>query len=818
MRQMLRDSWRAWRRTPVVACLTILSLALGIGALTASYALVDALLLRSLDVPYAHRLVTLTTEDEPRFGRVPFPVWQQLQERASLCDACYAWASRPFNFAAAGAVDMRQVTWASGGVFKTLGIESAAIGRLFDERDDVRGGGPDGAVAVISHEFWLGRFSGARDVVGRTLTIERTPFTIIGVAPRALPGLAVNARFDAIVPLQSEPLVNREFSFVSSGRTPFLSVVFRLRPGQGAGQLRAALQAEQDTIREATIANIRRPQERQTYLHSRFLAVPAPAGRAIAGQYYGRPAVVALCIGAFVLLACCGNAAMVLLAHGARRRHELGVRIALGASRRVVARQLLVDGLALTVTGAVLGLAGSLWASPVLASWLETAGLAREAGAPSNWRVWLFASSVGVVAGLCCSIAAAWRATRLDALEAVKAAGPRHRSPARAQSVAIVLQLAASVVAVVTSGVLLRSYLLLAGASAFANVEGLSAVELQFQKSGVVSMARPAVVERIELAVHGVPNVTTALAMAVPLYSGGYFWSINAVDRIEPSREQMAFVNAVSPSYFELARIGVLAGRRLDGRDVNGAPRVGVVNRLFARRFLGGESHVPQHVSMGTGKNAVGIEVVGVVDDLPDLAIGEPLEPALYLPRDQDVVEDGVVQLLMRSTTTGPVSAAAVSAAIAGAAPDVSFRITSLEETARDSIARERLLAALAVFFVVLTGLVAVLGVFGIVTFEVTTRRREFGVRLAVGAQPWQVAGRVLARAGRLCAVGVGAGLLAAWWATSLVSSMLTDTAPRDPAVFIASGLILGILALMAAWWPAIAAARIDPAETLRAE
>lgn len=253
MSTLIREGLRSWRRTPVVASLTVLSLALGIGALTACYAIVDALLLRSLDVPHARRLVTLTTDEQPRFGRVSFDVWEQLQRRASLCEACYAWMSRSLNVAPRGAVEMRQVTWASGGVFKALGVGSAAIGRLFDEHDDVRGGGPDGAVVVIGHDFWLGRYGGAQDVVGRTIAIERTPFTIIGVAPRSLPGLAVGARFDAIAPLQSEPLVLREFSTVTPGTAPVLNVVFRLPTGQRAAALTAALRAEQGPIRDATM-------------------------------------------------------------------------------------------------------------------------------------------------------------------------------------------------------------------------------------------------------------------------------------------------------------------------------------------------------------------------------------------------------------------------------------------------------------------------------------------------------------------------------------------------------------------------------------
>lgn len=820
MLRMLRDSWRAWRQTPVVAALAVVSLALGIGAVTACYAIVDGLLLRVLDVPEPHRLTTLTTEDEPRYGRVTFLTWQQLEQRAHLYEGAYAWTSRGLNVAPAGPIDMRVVTWASGGVFKTLGVREAGLGRLFDERDDAPGGGPDGAVAVISHAFWLSRFGAAPDAIGRTLTLERVPFTIIGVAPRSLPGLAVGGRFDVILPLQLEPLVEKEFSRVRSKAQPFLNVSFRLRQGQSATQLTAALQAEQSAIRDATIGGITRRQQREQYLRSRFLAVPSPAGNPLAGDYYGRPAAIALGLGALALVACCTNVALVMLAHADRRRHELSVRMAMGASRWDAARQLLVDSVSLTGIGAVAGWLLAHWASPQLAAAMTASGLIQEIDATATWRVWLCASGLGLVSGVLCGLAAARRVARIDAAEALKASDPRHRAPARAQSAAVVLQMSVSVVVIVTSGLLLRSYAGLARSTAFSNVTGVVTAELQLHKSGIAAENRPTVIERIEAAARTVPALTTALSMNPPLSfgGGGYFWSIDAADGSEPTMERSALMNAVSPSYFDLLRVPLVSGRRFDARDVKGAPRVGVASRLFARKFLNGDTHVPSHVRVGTGKDAFDLQIVGVVGDLPDLSFGEPPQPALYVPRDQDVVQDGVVYLVMRSMTSAPVGVAAVSAAIEAAAPDVSFRMTAMEAEARNSIARERVLAALAVFFVGLTALVAVLGLFGVMSVDVTSRRREIGVRLAVGARPVQVGASVIARAARLVALGMAVGLSAAWWTTSYTSSLLVETAPRDPVVLLATAATLMVLGILAAAWPAQRAARVEPAEVLRAE
>jgi predicted permease len=598
-------------------------------------------------------------------------------------------------------------------------------------------------VAVISHALWLGRFGGSPTVIGRTIDLDRIPFTIIGVLPSSLPDLVVGSRVDIMAPVQLEPLVSRELSRLTSGRQPFLNVMLRLRQGDSVAHLTTALRSDQADIRTATIGAMRSPAERERHLASPWLVVAAPAGSPLAGSYYGRPAAIALGIGALVLLACCTNVAMVLLAHGARRRHELSVRVALGAPAAEAARQLMVDGLALTGPGAGAGLLMAMWAGPWLAAQMTASGALPQTGdVATNWRVWLFASGLGLATGLICATAAAQRAARIDAVESLKSSDPRHRAPTRIQSFAIVAQLAVSVVAIATSGLLLRSYAGVARAAAASGVEGLVAVELQLHKSGVRPEARPAVVERLAAAVRAIPGVATTLSMNAPQVfgGGGYFWAINADDGAATPFEKHALVNAVAPSFFDLVHAALVAGRRFDTSDVKGAPRVGIASRGFARKFLGGDTQVPGQVRVGTGKDAYDLAIVGVVDDLPDLWVGELPQPTLYLPRDQDVIEDGIIYILIRSTTRGPVPEAPIHAAVDTAAPDLSYQVQRVWDEVRRSLARERMLAWLAVFFVVLTALVAVVGVFGVMSFDVATRQREIGVRLAVGARPVQVA------------------------------------------------------------------------------
>ena len=813
----LRDSLRSWRRTPGVAAVATLSLALGIGATTSFFSIVERLLLRRLDVAEPQQLAVLGAEGPASASRFTYPVWQQVRDRAYLYDGAFAWWSFPVNLAPRGSVDMVQVSWASGGVFRTLRVDTA-LGRPFDERDDVRGGGPAGLVAVISHAFWLRRFGGSADVVGRTLFVERVPFTIVGVAPSTLPGLAVGTNFDVLLPLLAEPVVRSDFSFVEGGRIAFLRVVMRLRPDHPLDSVAASLRADQAAIRDAAIAPIRRQGDRDAFLASPFVLLPGPNGGAGAATYYARSATAALGIGALLLLACCGNVATVLLAHGARRHFELSVRMALGATRWEAGRQLLVDSLVLSGLGAAVGLALATWAGPWLVAQWDDAGLTSAMASALTWRVWMFASAAGVVTGVLCGLTAAWRATRIGPANSLKARGPRHSSEG-VQRGFVVAQLAFSVVVVVTSSLLLRSYIGLVSAPALARLDGVVAVEVRLARAGVPAAARPAAIARIETAMAAFPDLITSVALSVPFYGGGYFWAIEPLDQAGLGEaNRMAMVNAVSPSHFGVLGIKVLAGRPFDARDVAAGPRVGVVNQTFARKYLGGNHRVPQRIRTGTGKTVRDIEVVGVVEDVPDTELLAAPEPALYLSREQDIVEDSAVFVTVRSLAGGVVNESAVAAAVAAAAPEISLRVVPLAAAARADFIRERLLALVAAFFVAMASLVAALGVFGVVSFGVTTRRRELGIRLALGAVPRQVATLVLTSAGRLLATGVAVGVVVSWWATSFVSSLLVDTDAHHTGAFVATAGCLVALGLVAAWWPARQASRLDPAEALRVD
>jgi len=307
--------------------------------------------------------------------------------------------------------------------------------------------------------------------------------------------------------------------------------------------------------------------------------------------------------------------------------------------------------------------------------------------------------------------------------------------------------------------------------------------------------------------------------MTIPFHAGGYFWAVEQPAAAALSQQdRMVLVDSVTPSHFSVLGTTRLSGRGFDNRDLAGAGGVGIVNRTFARTFLGGEARIPQRVRMDAGPDTRDLEVIGVVEDVPYENVVDAPAPVLYLPRPQHVPDDWRAYVVVRPPAGAPVSGAAVRSAMASVAPGVSYQLVSLSRSARDQYARARGLAIVAAFFVVVAVLIAGVGVFGVMNHAVTERRRELGVRLAVGALPRQVMGLVLGRATRLTIVGAGMGLVGAWWIAGLSASLLIATDAHDGRVFLAAAVMLMVTGALAAWWPARRAARTDPAAILRCE
>jgi predicted permease len=829
----VRLAVRSLRATPVVATVTILSLALAIGANTAIFSIVNSLILRALPVSDPTRLVLVTDSVRP-WGRAwDYPFWEQIRQRPALVEAAAAWSSTRFNLAASGETQFVDGLWVSGAFFETLGVRPLR-GRTLVNTDDQRGGGPDGPVAVISSTFWQRQFGGATDVVGRTLRLDTVPFTIVGVTPPKFFGPEVGRTFDVIVPLGTEPLVRRRDSAVDAGSgRNFLTVVARLRFDQtveaGTAALRGAQAAIRQAIRQATSKGLSQ-EVIDRYLSDPFTVVPAATGFSNLRRDYERAALVLMGVVALVLLIACVNIANLLLARATARRHELSVRLALGASRWRLARQLFTESLVLASLGTALGLLGAAWSSRALIGQLSGAFLDLSL----DLRVLTFTASVAILTTLLFGTAPAFRATRVVPMDALKAQG---RSATQETGPGlpgwlIVMQVTVSVVLVVAAGLFVRSFAWLADRPLGFDPDRLLVVTLDARRVADDIEQRVSLFGRIRESVRALPNVADAAVSFVLPVSGAGFTPAVQIAGPAPSRDDAAqavtvpangnvFGNLISPGWFSTFGTPLLAGRDFTDGDRRGSSRVAMVNEAFVRRYFGDSGPLGRWVTIYPGTpRARPMEVVGVVADAVYTSLRDPVPATWYAPLDQwDVAGLAFpsIHLSVRAQTGAPaVLAKGIESAIATVDSRVALTAQPLADRVDASLTRERMMAQLAGVFGALALVLAGVGLYGVTAYAVSRRRAEIGIRMALGAAPAGVIGLVLTRVSWLVGLGIVAGVAVSVWASPVVESLIYGLQPRDPMTLIGAGIVLAFVGVFAAWLPARRAARIDPIVVLR--
>jgi predicted permease len=837
--QDFRLALRSLFATRVVSAVAVLSLALGIGANTAIFSLVNSVLLRKLPVAEPERLVTVASEFAISRGYKAgagwnYAMWERLQARSQLFEGAFAWCARQLNLGRAGDTAPVNVVYASGGFFTTLGVP-ALHGRVFNTSDDVRGGGAAGPVAVISHALWQRRFAGASNAIGAPLVIEGVPFTIIGVTPPEFLGLEVGQSFDVALPLGSEPLIRGKNTALLQSNYFFLIVMLRLKPGQ-------SLQAANATIGslEAEIVPANAPQ-----FVKPFVLAPAAEGTsnpsAGAGglrQRFERPLLTLLAVVGFVLLIACVNIANLLLARAAARRHELSVRVALGASRWRLARQLLIESLVLAGAGAVVGLAFAAWGSRVLVAQLSTSVSRVVLDLSFDWRVAAFTGALTAGTALLFGIAPAFRASRVAAMDALKAEGRRMSGVGTGSlsSALVVIQVALSLVLVVAAGLLVRTFERLVNFPLGFDSDRVLVVNVDTIRSHVDSTNRLALYQRLVDAAATVPDVEGAAgSMWTPLSGSGATLGVT-VPGAPVGAERGVVANFLTPGWFSAYGTAIRQGRDIDPRDSASAAPVLLVNEAFVRRFVPGGHALGTTVTMSAAVagGVTGRTIVGVVRDavfrsgrmvpgVASLALRDEVPPMIYVPLAQSAgmgpPDSTNVSISVRSARGSPVLLArSVAAAIAGVDQDLALTFRPLSDYVNASVAQERMVAMLSGFFGVLGLLLAGLGLYGLTSYSVALRKTEIGIRLALGAAPAGVMRLVLSHVALLIAAGVVAGAIASLWASKFVSALLFGLEARDPSTFAAAGAVLVVVGVIAGWLPARRASQTDPAIVLRSE
>jgi putative ABC transport system permease protein len=812
--QDLRYAARGLAKTPGFTVAVVLTLALGIGANTALFSILNGLLLKPLPVRDPERLVLIDGEVGTN------PIWEEIRRRQhEMFDSAFAWSAEAFDVSEQSQTEFVDGVYASGGMFDVLGV-SAVRGRTFSAADDRRGGGLDGAIVVISHGFWQRRLGGAEDVIGRRLMVNRVPFTIVGVAPSGFFGPDVGRAAHIFVPLAGEALIKGEDSSLDCRSCWWLNVMARLKPGQTVRHASAILHGVQAQIREATMPNS--VDGRGSYMSAAIDVVPAATGRSTLRERYRQPLVIIMAVVGAVLLIACANVANLLLARTLTRRHELALKLTLGASRWRVARQLLIESGLLSIVGAALGLFVAHVGSAMLVGGLGTPSDVVFLDTSIDWRVMTYTTGLALLAALLFGLAPGLGVGRFSLHAVLKeqgrgVGGERHSG---VRNALVVIQVALSLLLVVAAGIFMQTFAGLKAVPLGFDPDPLVVLDVNTQRSAMPGAERSVLFERFRQASLAVPGVRqAALSYIRPLSGSGWNTGIEPVNGARLSRrDRMAWVNPVSPGWFETYGIRMVSGRDFTSADRGRAALVAIVNESFVRRFLRDRNPIDAEFRSTIVTANATYRVIGVVSDAVYRRLREGVLPTVYVPLSH-IEELGPEITIAAKVTPDAVNelARALMENLAGVDPAATFTPQPYDRRLHESVTRERVVALLSSVFGALALLLAAVGLYGVASYSVNRRRAEIGLRMALGADGGKVARLVVGRVAALVIAGIVLGGGLSWWASRFVApSLLYGLEARDPMTFIIAAVVLTTAGALAGWLPARRATRIDPAQALR--
>jgi predicted permease len=820
----LKFAFRQLLKNPGFAAVAVLTLALGIGANTTIFSLLDAVLLKTLPIRDPELLVAVSPSAPGQPGRgIPFsyPVFREFRDKNAVFSGMVAYSGLPMSMSGGGQTERVLGELVSGNFFAVLGV-NPHLGRLFTEADDQAPGAHP--VAVISFNFWQRRFGANPGVVGQTISLNGSPFTVVGVAEQGFHGLHVGVAPDVRVPImmsyQVRPggppgvLENRE--------NLWLAVVARLKPGLSLEQAQAGADTVYQIIREPDVRRNGGDTLDDRFGRSiRIQLDPAKNGVAsILTRQFGPPLRVLMYLAGVVLLIACLNVANLLLARAATRQKEIAVRLALGAGRFRLVRQLLTEGFLLSALGGISGLVFARWGTDLLLGFLPQGRSPLVLEIKPDLRVLGFTLGVTLLTGLLFGLAPAIQATRPDLIPALKhetavfSAGNRRWELRR---LLVVLQVALSLVLLVGAGLFARSLRNLRAVDDGYHTDQVVTLALDPAQSGYKAEQLRTFYDQLSERVAALPGVKTATyTYYVPMSGGFSRYGIEVPGYQPPPGEEMAVLqNQIAAQFFATFGIPLLLGREFSAQDTPESPKVVIINDRLARRFFGNESPLGRRITLENYKD---LEIVGVVADAKYRTLKEALPQTAYLPFSQyDTLRER--SLCVRAAGSASALAAALRREVRGLDPQLPvFNAKTFAEQLSESVSRERLVALLSSFFGCFAVLLAALGLSGVMACGVARRTREIGIRMALGAPTSSVLWLVLRETLLLVCAGVGVGLPVALAATRLTEGLLFGLAPNDPLTVAMALVVMVVVAALAGYLPARRAANVDPMKALRHE
>ena len=810
----LRYGLRLLAQRPMFTFVAVLTLALGIGANTAIFSVVNGLLLRPLPYADSDRLAIIWThspganvaQDWPSPGQ-----YSAIKNQNSVFEEIAIAQGGNANLTGDSAPERVGVVWSSSAMFSVLGLKSV-LGRGFISEDDSPG---KPQAAILSFGFWQRRFGGDSNVIGQPLKLDGESYTIVGVMPsdfalpkEVMPTVGAAAQAEILLSL---PMSEKDLS--SQGDENY-NIVARLKPGASVAQAQAELDAVARGLEQQFPTQY--PESR------RFGMTVTPLLEQVVGDI--RPALLIL-LGAVgcVLLIACANVANLLLARSASREKEIAIRTALGAGRWRLVRQLLTESVLLSIVGGALGLLIAVWGLDGL-RWLDPGNIPRLQNVAIDGRVLAFTFTTALITGILFGLAPALRSSNVNLSETLKEGGRSliGSGNRRLRNLFVVAEIALSLVLLIGAGLLIRSFVHVQRVRPGFTAENVLSLRLSVVGTAYAENPRRlSFYQQLWERIRQLPGVESAGGVSALPLSGGIGWGSITIEGYDPASGQSSIQadgRSASVGYFETMRIPLIAGRYFSEQDSSDSLKVAIIDEHMAREYWPGADPVGRRLKRGgAGSNAPWLTVIGVVSNVKHYALDTDSRVTFYTPHQQSPSSGMYVTV---RTNTDPLRvAAAISQEARAMDPNVPiYDVKTMDERLSESLARRRFAMVALGLFAGVAALLAAIGIYGVMSYTVAQRTREIGIRVALGANTGDVLRLVVSQGMKLATIGVGIGLAASFIITRVMSSLLFGVSATDPATFFAIALLLGGVALLACYIPARRATRVDPMEALRYE
>jgi predicted permease len=827
--QDLRFAFRTLRKAPLFTSVAVLSLALGIGANTAIFSLIDQLILQLLPVQNPEELVLLTARGS-HYGSntganaISYPMYQDFRDKNTVFQGMFCRYGTAFSMSYEGKTELASGEFVSGNYFPVLGV-GAALGRTFTAQDDLnQGGHPQ---AVLSYGYWKTRFAGSPDVLGKKLVLNGYPITIVGVSQPGFDGVEPGYSPQIRVPMMmKKELTPGPFYSLNDRRGRFVQAFGRLKPGMTLEHAKAGLQPLlhqilQMEVQDKAFARAT-PHTKEQFLKMSMDVLPASKGRSGLRQQFTNPLYALMAIVALVLLIACSNVANLLIARATARQKEIAVRLAIGASRARLIGQLMWESLLLSLAGGAAGIGLAMLIDRGLISFLPQGVTPYTLSSTPDVRMLGFTLAVSIVTGLIFGLAPALQSTRPALAGTLKdqAGSVVGGTSVGLRKALVVAQVALSLLLLVGAGLFMQSLNNLRTLNPGFVTDNLISFALNPMLNGYTQERGLQFYRQLTEKLSQKPGVVSSTLAVMPLLDGSEWDSSVTVEGY--AAKQGEWINPhmqfVSPGFYATLKVPVLLGRDFTIRDGKGAPKVGIVNERFAKRYFTG-SPVGRHVGMGGDPGTkTDIEIIGVVADTRYEGLRDEIPHELYIPYPQLESVQGMTAYV-RAAGDPTQLLNSMRTLVNEVDPNVPiYRLRTLEQQLDKSLMSERLLASLSSVFGTIATLLAAIGLYGVMAYMVTRRTREIGIRMALGARSTTVIWLVMREVMLLASIGVAIGLVGAFGATRLVQAQLFGILPTDLLTMIGGAFGIAAVAALAGYLPARRATTIDPMIALRWE